>query len=116
MRLSDYKNEDAIEVLADMMEPIATIMSQPEVEEAFKSGKPMIVTAKAILKSNSRAVLEMIAALHRKQPEEMDVTIPSLLKDLLDILNDPDIVSLFTSTDIETSSISATASTEAAGK
>ena len=96
MRLSDYENEEAVEVLADMIEPAATIMADPKVAEMFNSGKPKILLVKYALKEYKKSVVELIAALHRQKPKEFRFTMISLVKDLLDILNDPELQSVFT--------------------
>ena len=113
MKLSDYKNEEAIEVLADLLDPVSKIITDKEVESAMKAKLPVALIAKKALKKQKDAVIEMVAALHRSTPEEYEFTIPSLLRDLLDILNDPEVVGLFTLPDTEASSGSVTATTEA---
>lgn len=96
MRLSDYENEEAVEVLADMIEPAAIIMADPRVAEMFNSGKPKILLVKYALKEHKKSVVELIAALHRQKPKELKFTMISLIKDLLDIMNDPELQSVFT--------------------
>lgn len=113
MKLSDYKNEEAIDVLADLLDPISKITSDKDVERAVKAKLPLALIAREALKRQKRAVIEAVAVLHRSTPEEYEFTIPSLLADMLDILNDPDMVQLFTLPDTEASSGSATANIEA---
>ena len=96
MRLSDYENEEAIEVLADVIEPAAYIMADPKITELFNSGKPKLLIVKHALREHKQEVIEVIAALHRKKPEELKFTIVSLVKDLLDLLNDPELLQVFT--------------------
>lgn len=96
MRLSDYKNEEAIDVLADMIEPAAMIMTDPKVADMFNSGKPRILLVKYALKEHKKNVIELVAALHRQKPKELKFTMISLVKDLLDVMNDPELQSVFT--------------------
>lgn len=96
MRLSDYKNEEAIEVLADIIEPAAYIMADPEITKLFNSGKPKLLVVKYALKEHKQDVIEVIAALHRSKPEDLKFTMVSLIKDLLDLLNDPELLQVFT--------------------
>ena len=51
MNLSDYKGEDAIDMLADLFEPAAYIMADKEVAEIARSGKPTIKLIKPMLKN-----------------------------------------------------------------
>lgn len=70
--LSDYKGEEAIELWADLLEPVNTIMGDEEVVKIIKSNKksPM-QKASAILKS------------HRKEAEDILLRIdPSPLNGL----------------------------------
>ncbi len=112
MKLSDYKNEEAIEVLADLIEPAAKIMSDKSVQKAFNAKKPIVLVIKEALISQKEAVVEFVAALHRSTPDEYSFTIPTLITDLMDTLNDPEIASLFTPQDTVTSSGSVTENTE----
>lgn len=96
MRLSDYKNEEAIDVLADIIEPASYIMADPKVSEMFDSGKPKLLLVRYALKEHKQDVINLIAALHQKPVDELNFTIVSLVKDLLDIVNDPELQQVFT--------------------
>lgn len=113
MKLSYYEGEEALDVLADLMEPAVAIMSDSEVKAIYNSGKPKILIAKAILKNQKKAVVELVSALHRKKPGEYKFNMITLLRDILDILNDEEIANLFTLPDTVTSSGSVTENTEA---
>ena len=67
--LCDYKGEDAIELWADLLEPINTILGDKDVEKSLKSGKSKMQIAGAILK-NHRAEAEEI--LLRIDPTPLD--------------------------------------------
>ena len=112
MKLSVYKGEEAIDVLADMLEPASKIMTDKAVKAAFNAKLPPLMVAKTALKSQKKAVVELISALHREQPGEYEFTMLTLISDLLDILNDEEFASLFTSADTVPSSGSATETIE----
>lgn len=112
MRLSAYKNEEAIEVLADLLEPASKIMADKDISAAFKAQKPALIIAKTALKKQKQAVIDFVSYLHRQEPGEYEFTIISLIADLLDILNDPEMGQVFSSADTATPSGSATESTE----
>lgn len=115
MRLSDYENEEALDLLADLIDPAARIMADKKVEAMVKSKKPALLIASHILKKHKKESIEIVSALHREDPGKYRFTAISLLNDLLDILNDEQVIGLFTSqgqTTERTYSGSATESTE----
>lgn len=59
-RLSDYEGDAAIELWADLLEPIARILADKQVKELYQSGKPKLLLAKEILKSHKEDATEVI--------------------------------------------------------
>jgi len=117
MRLFDYKGEAAIELMADLFDPAMAILGKPEVKKAFQdSSVPLLGKAKAMMKYASHETLEIMAMIDGTPVEEFKPTIPEIMKRLLDMLSNPEFMSLFTSqgqnTEGDTSG-SATESTEA---
>ena len=113
MRLSDYKNEEAIDVLADLIEPASKIIGDAEVRRVYEGKGTRGAIIKTALKNQKKAVVEFVAYLHREDPETFEFTIPTLLNDLLDVINDPEVAQLFILPDTGASSGSATPNTEA---
>lgn len=92
MKLSDFKGEEALDLMADLMEPATEIINDPQIK-ALK-GQPYIKVAQYILKNhkkNSLAIYELLCKEDRKK-----ATPPKILALLIDVLNDPDLQSLFT--------------------
>lgn len=58
-RLSDYQGEEAIELWADLLDPISDILTDKEVQDVTKSGQAPIVIAKTVMK-NHKAEAEKI--------------------------------------------------------
>jgi len=119
MRLSDFENEEAIDLLAEIIDPAVDIMSDADIVNIVRSGKPSILAVKKALKDHKQAVVSMVAILHRKTPETVKFTLPTLIKDLLDMFNDPEIKAVFRLGSPEKqseSSGSATETTEDQGK
>lgn len=117
MRLSEYKGEQALDMLADLIEPVATIMADPEIERLARSGQPQVKIIKPAIKNHKKEVIEILAILDCADPSDYasKVNLFTLPAKLLEILNDPDLMSLFTSqgqTKDETSSGSATENIE----
>lgn len=99
MKLSDIKGEDALDVLADLIEPVAKILADGEVQKIYQSGQPKILLAKHIIKQNKKEVIEILATLEREDPEEYvkKMSVLTLPIALLDLLNDEDLIGFFSS-------------------
>lgn len=96
MRLSEVKGERALDVLADIIEPISEIIADKEVAKTLRSGKKSKAVSLAI-KNHKKAVIEVLAALDGKSVNEYECNLLSLPKQVLDIVNDPAVIELFTS-------------------
>ena len=114
-RLSEFRGEEALLILADIIEPAAEIIGDKAMVELLRKGQ-MAKAAKVALKGHPGAVLEIMARLDGENPETYAPNMFALPMKLLEIFNDPELVNLFTSqgqTEEQTSSGSATVNTEA---
>ena len=94
MKLSEYQGEAALDVLADLIEPVGEIMSDKEIGEVFKKNR-----FKAIglaIKNHKNAVMQIMATIDGVPVEEYKCNVFTLPAKILELLNDPDIVQLFT--------------------
>lgn len=96
MKLSDIRGDRALDVLADIMEPLARILTDDEITKTVNSGEPKLLLAKKILKGHKREVVEILAVLDGEKPETYEVNLLTLPVKLVEILNDPEIGNLFT--------------------
>lgn len=98
MKLSEIKGENAIEVIALIIEPATEIMTDKEfVEIARKRNIPKAVSV--ALKNHKRAVLEILAAIDGEDIETYNPSLLSIPAKLLDLFNDPELMALFTPSD-----------------
>lgn len=116
-KLSQFKNEEALEVLADMIEPLAEVVKDSafimDVRENFKKGSERPRLIAYALKNHAHSVISILAAMDRVPVEEYECNVMTLPAKILDILNDEDLLSYFLSqAETEISSGSATPSTE----
>ena len=107
MKLSDIKGERAVEVIADLIEPIANIASDKECADLFSvkpvKGENKNVTARKhlvkkvplLLKTHKRDVIQVIATLDGKSVEDMNLF--SITAALIGIVQDEALIELFTS-------------------
>ena len=114
MKLSEFKDDAALELIADIIEPATEILADPAIKEAFSRSK--MAAIKVAIKNHKSAIKEIIARLDGKTPDECHFTALSLPIKLLSMFNDPDLQQLFTSsgqTADETACSSASENTEA---
>ena len=113
MKLIDARDEEAIELLADLIDPIGVIAQDKEISYALRTGQK----AKAIkfsMKKHPSTIREILAICEGVPFEDYHPSALEIPAKLLFVLNRPDVQSLFTTQaqTVETSFGSATASTE----
>lgn len=118
-KLSEYKDEEAIEILADILDPVATIATDKglveDIRKNFSKGGQRIRIISRALKAHKKEIFEILAALERVHVEEYHCNMATLPAQILNILNDKDLMEYFLSlaeTEDQTSSGSATENTE----
>ena len=116
-KLSDYKDEQALDLLAEVFEPAVTIMSDNEFLTAFDKNRLQAV--KIAIKNHKNEVMQILAAMEGVPVEEYHCSIfvlPIRLGEIImQIMNNPDLMAFFTQQGEKKSKTtfgSATASTE----
>lgn len=99
MKISEYRGEEALELLADIMEPAARMLADAEVQAAFKRGAPVAKIAQLCLKGRKREILEILARLENIPAEEYAETrgIGEMLMGIIGLFSDPSVSMLFPS-------------------
>ena len=97
MKISDFKNEEALDLLADILEPASEIIADEEVKKAYKNKENKLTLAKIIIKNHKSAIIEILARLDGKAVEEYTCNVFTLPIKLIEILNDEELVSFFNS-------------------
>ena len=118
MKLSDFKNEEALDVLAEILEPAAIVMADKELVSLARNAGTRIKAVSYALRNHKKEVIAIIAALHRQEPDKVEFNIASLGIDLLELFNDKALQEVFSLQSQTTSSEfsgSATESTEEGG-
>ena len=70
MKLSEYKGEKALDLLADLFEPATAIMADKEIMNAVRANLPKIKIVKTVIKNHKREVIEILAILDGEDPKE----------------------------------------------
>ena len=94
MKLSEYRDEAALELLADISEPAIEIFADKQLIELIRARN----TSKAIsiaIKNHKKEVMAMLAALEGVPVEEYHCGVFTLPKKLLEILNDHELIAFF---------------------
>lgn len=117
MKLSDFKGEKAIEVFADLLEPMAKILSDKEIVALFQSENvKQIEIVKKLLKAHPKEIVWILAVLDDKDPETYEPNFITLPMKLLEIINDESVKYLFTSQSQDVSNVSGSATENTEGK
>lgn len=93
-KLSDYKDEEAIELWGDLIEPISNILNDKNVADVIKSGKPKMIIAKEILKNHSDEAKEILLRIDNSPIDGLNLIV-RLVALLADIGKNPDIKDFF---------------------
>lgn len=116
MKISDFKGENAIEFIGDIIEPVSKIFSDEIVRGFFsKNADNKSAIAKHICKEYAKETIEVLAAMQGVTPEEYEGNPFTIMMQVFEILNDPDLMSVFISSEQKTEdkfSGSATENTE----
>lgn len=114
MRLSEIRGERALDALADLIDPVSIIAQDREIRLAIQNGNNNFAIKQG-LKKHKKEVMQILAILDGEDVETYSPNILTVPTKLLEILNDPDLASLFQSQGqiMNTSSGSVTENTEA---
>lgn len=111
MKLTEIKGEKAMETIADLIEPISVIVTDEKFRKLLESGN-RVKAVQYLLRHHSKNVLLCMALLNDEDPETYEPNILTLPAMLIELLNTPELVELFTSGETVTSSGSPTESIE----
>lgn len=128
MKLSDIKGERTLDVIADIIDPIANIAEDEEASALFRKEKlPKGMTKKtfllqrarkavpALLKGHKGDIIAILSAIEGTTKEEYtaSLNLVKLTKDAIELISDEAFMTLFISAQSGDSSGSAQESTEA---
>lgn len=96
MKISDFKNEEALDLLVEIIDPVSKMMTDQAFIAKLKGAKKM-EAVKIILKDHKSEIIEILAKLNGQKVEEYQGTIITMTVQILEILNDEDLVDFFIS-------------------
>lgn len=116
MRLSEIKGEMAIDTIANIMDPLVTLLSDTEIRDTVRSTKSKLIIGKVILTRQKKAILEILAYLNGENPEDFNpslIELPIMIKHLIeDIAENEELMELFRSQSLKTEGASSGSVTE----
>lgn len=89
-KLSEIKGEEALDVLAEIIVPITTIVNDEEVKNGFDTNLAKCVSI--AIKKHKAEVMEILTALEGGEPDVNVLTLPVILGE---IFSEPAVQSLF---------------------
>lgn len=95
MKLSDFKDEKGVEVVAKLLVPICTIAGNAANADAKAKCKNKLEFASAMLQNNPSEVKNMLAILNDIEPSEYHCNGASVMIGLLEMLADEEVMQLF---------------------
>ena len=93
MKLSEFKDEKAVEVVAKLLVPIGNIVKNRD--NAKSRGGTQLDFASAILANNPADVKNMLAILNDVDPAEYHCTAATVIFDVMNMLADEELLQLF---------------------
>ena len=117
MKLSDVRGERTLDVIADLIEPVASIASDPDAAALFRREKaPEGVEAKdffvqrarrsapKLLRDHKDDVIAVLSTIEGTDPEEYaeSLNLAKLLRDLVELMTDEEFVAFLSPSETET--------------
>lgn len=113
-KLSDYKNDEAIELWADLLEPIGRIVQDEAIKTVMKSGKAPIVIAQEVLKNHSKDAAEILLRIDSTPLNGMNI-VTRLVALITEIGTNKEMIGFFGFAGTQTDSASSGSATENTG-
>lgn len=92
--MRELTNEEALDLFADILEPLGEILGDTAVADAFREKR--IKGVKVAIKAHKKAVIELLALMDGENPESYKVGVWTLPIKLLQLFNQPEFNELFT--------------------
>lgn len=115
-KLADYKDAEAIELWADLLAPMTSIIADEKVAKTVKSGKPPFIIASEILKTHKKDATEILLRIDPTPIDGLNLIV-RIIDIVIEIMNNEEVKGFFSSAEQATTlkeiSGSATVNTEA---
>lgn len=93
-KLSEIHGEEAVDVLAELLDPAFAIMNDKDFRAIFENNEPMINVARYIVKNYRKEAMHILTVLNG---EEYNPSVIGLIKDVALLFEDEELVDFFDS-------------------
>lgn len=94
-KLSEYKDEEALDLLATIIDPVARMLSDKDFASKCTNA-PAIIVAREALKTHKKELVEILAAFEQVPVELYHFNVLSLLVDVTKLFSDDEFMEFFT--------------------
>lgn len=95
MKLSEFKGEEAMLILAELIDPASEIIKDERIKQIKANNGQMSDVIKILLKDHAKPVLKILALLNREDPETYSPSLIELPSMLVELLKDEELMSVF---------------------
>ena len=92
-KLSEIYGDEAVDVLAELLDPAFVIMSDEDFRAIFENNEPMINVARYIVKNYRKEAMHILKVLNGE--EEYNPSVIGLIKDVASLFEDEELVDFF---------------------
>ena len=96
MKLSDFRDEEAIVVVGELLDPILCILQDVSNRDVELSGNYVKMFSQ-IFKNSPKEMMRIFAILNRKDPETYTCTAVEVMGNIVSLASDAELIGLFTS-------------------
>lgn len=93
-KLSDYKDEEALELWADLLDPFIAIVGDKKIANMLRSKMPPVATAREIIKTYKKEASEILLRIDPTPLDGLNIIV-RLVSLLTEIISDPTLQSFF---------------------
>ena len=94
-KISDFKDEEAFDLLADLLEPTTALVRDKEFMEGYKNPNTRMKALGGALKRHKQEISTILAALNETPVSEYHCNVGSLLVDFMSLLTDQEFMTFF---------------------
>lgn len=113
-KLSEIKGIEALDVLAEIVEPVQEIVCDEEVRQMIAVKANRIKLVKPIIKNHKQAIINILAILEGEEPAVYaeKVNVLTLPLKLIELLNDQELMTVFRSAEMSSTAPASTSALE----
>lgn len=104
-KLSEIKNEDAVSVLAEILDPVMEICADKEFSKMWESKNKMTIV-KYVCGKYPKQIIDILAALDGETRDTYEINIVQIPLKVLDLFNDENMLDFFQSQGLKISGAS----------